>query len=1095
MPAGSRAGVITYLVRLASPPVAAYGGQIAGYAATSPKVTGRRLDLASRQARSYRSYLDGQETRVLARLRPAGAPVLHRYRTAFPGFAARLTSDQAALLRADPEVARVVPDRVGRPTQEAAVPSVIPSVIPARGIPERARIGKGRAPGSRAGGANGPDLVNGPGVINEAELNPAEAAGSGETIDGDGAAFLGLPDGLWDRLGGPEKAGAGVIVGVIDTGIFPEHPSFADRPEAAGHRNYLGPPYDPPKLWKGACQAGEGFSSSACNNKLIGARYFVAGFDADNLHPSEFLSPRDADGHGSHVAATAVGNFGVDPVVAGSDLGIDRISGIAPRAYIAAYKVCWTGREDPGNEAPTGCNESDSIAAVDAAVSDGVDIINFSVGGASPAAIGPLEMAFLFAADAGVFVVGAAGNAGPHASTVGSPAAVPWVTSVAASTLARTFEAAARVGDAGETKVAVKGASLTGNLPETPILDASALPAAGVSGESSALCLPGSLNPPEVAGKAVLCRRGNNPRIEKSKAVADAGGVGMVLYNAESNEDIVAEAHWVPSVHVSAADGAAIKAAMARIRRPVVEISGAAAAPSKGDVVAAFSARGPQQAVPDIPKPDVSAPGVKVLAAASPTPADPSVKPGEIFQVMSGTSMASPHVAGAAALLTDLHPDFSPAALKSALMTTANPQMRRDDGTAPAGPFDMGSGRIDPNRAADPGLVLEAGLPDYQGYLEGIDPTVVEGDVKPIAPADLNMPAISFGALAGVSATTRTLRSVDPTLSSWEVTLDGLKGVEAEVSPQVITIGPGQSQTIRFRFTHAGGAFDRYSLGAVVLTNSQDGRKVTLPITIEPVKLAIGRVITIPAADPSGSAPIPIKSGVAGEVSGFGWGLAAPQTFLDQRVRSTSGMPTPSPDPGVKVYDVTVPDGSQLIAGQLANVDAGDPATDLDLYLYRDAAGDGFNDGDLVDQSASGQASESLVALLPEAGRYRFVVVGFKTRDPSSTYEFRSWLVADPSPDDASNHPGITVAGDPLVVQPGQEGALRLNWSELTGDGVYLGLATFYDSTPGMAAPVAASVVQIIKGPGRAAVREADVRREPSGPPKAPPQRLQGGAE
>src|SRR5439155_1489904 len=149
---------------------------------------------------------------------------------------------------------------------------------------------------------------------------------------------------------GSGKAGEGVVIGVIDTGIYPEHPSFADVPLGPEGRRYGGPAYrpDPPAGWKGTCQAGAGFPAGACNHKLIGARYFVDGFGAANLKPGEFLSPRDANGHGSHVAATAAGNYGVAPKIGGYDLGIPAVSGIAPRARIAAYKVCWTGRAATG---------------------------------------------------------------------------------------------------------------------------------------------------------------------------------------------------------------------------------------------------------------------------------------------------------------------------------------------------------------------------------------------------------------------------------------------------------------------------------------------------------------------------------------------------------------------------------------------------------------------------------------------------------------------------------------------------------------------------------------------------------------------------
>src|SRR6185295_12812787 len=137
-----------------------------------------------------------------------------------------------------------------------------------------------------------------------------------------------------------------------------------------------------------------------------------------------------------------------------------------------------------------------------------------------------------------------------------------------------------------------------------------------------------------------------------------------------------------------------------------------------------------QTAVPDIAKPDVTAPGVQILAGAAdlPTPTT-MLRPGQLFQAIQGTSMASPHVAGAAALLTQAHPTLSPAELKSELMLTANPNVFKEDAKTPADAFDKGSGEIDPNKAAGSGLVLDTTTDDYLSYLEFVDPTIVPGDI------------------------------------------------------------------------------------------------------------------------------------------------------------------------------------------------------------------------------------------------------------------------------------------------------------------------------------------------------------------------------
>jgi subtilisin family serine protease len=1037
------AGRSTYIVELTADPLTAYQGGIRAYSATSPRVTGQPLDVASPKARRYKALLDARQNRVLRAAGAGDAPLLYRYRTVFPGFAARLTSEEATRLRVSPGVRAVTPDQFSHPLA----------------------AGKGGT-------------------------GPASSAGLG----GESPGFLGLPNGLWKRLGGPDKAGEGVIVGVLDTGIYPEHPSFADQPsDANGLRRYQGPAYQPPKIWRGECQTGESFLATACNHKLIGARYFVDGFGADNLHDNEFLSPRDAIGHGSHTASTAAGNYGVSPVVGGYDLGIPMISGIAPRAYVAMYKVCWTGKTaDQARPVDESCSASDTVAAIDAAVSDGVNVINYSVGTPHPAVFGPVERAFLFAVDAGVFVAAAAGNEGPKPDTVGSPASVPWVTAVAASTLGRTFEGTVTVtpkkGGTGSA-IKAKGASLTGPLPKKPLVDAAAVPAAGIAADKSELCLPGSLDPAAVKGKVVLCKRGQNPRVEKGKVVLDAGGVGMVLYDATLEDQPVADLHWLPAVHVSLSDGQAIKALLAGGVAAVVQLGGGKPGPRTGDVIAPFSSRGPQLAVPDIVKPDLTAPGVDILAANTPTPAE-TQRPGETFQVISGTSMASPHVAGAGALLTQLAPTWSPAEMKSALMTSANSMVKKEDEKTPADVFEMGSGRMDPNRAADPGLVVDAGLVDYARYLKGQDPSLVSGDVTPLAPADLNLPAVSFASFTGARSTVRTFTSVDSKTGTWQVKVEGLPGMKATVAPKRFDIAPGQTQAVDFSFAGDGAAFDAYTLGAVVLTNTGDKRTVRLPVSIRPVKLAAPPGVGAVTADASGATPVTVATGYQGDMSALAWGLAPARVTAGETIATAQPDAVPfEAGTGVNIVDLEVPPGAQVLAAQITNADGGAPDTDLDLYLFYDHDGNGFDPGDAAAVSADEDAAESIAVPLPPPGSYRLAVVGFKTRDPATTYDFATWLVADPSPDDPStpsSAPGLAVTGDPQAVTPGGSATLQLEWSGMGAEGTYLGLITYYDSAaPDPLLPVTASLVRIVKAPPGTPAQAAptnDTWTGPTGP-------------
>ena len=816
-PAGSESGPrSTYIVELATPPLAAYDGSIHALAATSPRVTGRRLDPDAAPAKRFRALLDRSERQVLSRARAGRASVLHRYRNAFSGFAARLTAGEAAGLAQSAGVVAVTPDTVSHPLADRhAAP-----------------------PGDDALGEETP-------------------------------AFLGLPAGIWARLGGPARAGEGVKIGVIDTGIYPEHPSFADKPLGADGQQYDGPAYTAPTDWKGICQTGANFPATACNNKLIGARYFVDGFGAQNLGKGEFLSPRDANGHGSHVAATAAGNYGVVPRLAGHNLGVRAVSGIAPRARIAAYKVCWTGRAASGEAVEGSCVGSDAVAAIDAAVADGVDIINYSVGSATSAAFGPVERAFLGAAAAGVFVANAAGNDGPTPGTIGSPTGVPWVTSVAATTLGRAFDSTfmvipgARPGGtpAGAPEaVAGTGATLTGGLKDTALIDAATVPAKGVEAGKAALCLPGSLDAAKVAGKAVLCQRGQNARVEKGKVVKEAGGVGLVLANTKPEEDVDADLDWLPAVHVSAEDGAAIRALLADGAPAALSFEGGHSVAGPADRLAAFSSRGPEAAVPDIAKPDLGAPGVNILAAGTPTPAG-GRRPGETFRIVSGTSMASPEVAGAAALLAQLEPGWTPAAIKSALMTSAESKVTTEDGKKPAGPLDVGSGRIDPNRAASPGLVVDTPVTDYVRYLKAQVPEAVsDAAITPLAAVDLNLPSVAFSHFTGAGSTVRTFTSVDKRPQSWTVSVEAPTGLVASVTPASFDITPGATQSVTVALTLDGAAPNTYTSGALLLTNTADRRTVRLPVSVQPVKVDADPRPMVASALGLGSGPrVPLR--------------------------------------------------------------------------------------------------------------------------------------------------------------------------------------------------------------------------------------------
>ncbi|CAN0877781.1 Subtilisin-like protease SBT1.5 [Linum grandiflorum] len=499
--------------------------------------------------------------------------------------------------------------------------------------------------------------------------------------------FLGListdPAGLLKE----SDFGSDLIIAVIDTGISPDRPSFHDRDL---------PPV--PLKWKGSCSPAPDFPPSSCNRKLVGARFFSAGYEATN----------DSDGHGTHTASIAAGRY----VFPASTLGYARgvAAGMAPKARLAVYKVCWTA----------GCYDSDILAAFDAAVADGVDVISLSVGGVVvPYYLDAIAIGAFGAVDRGIFVSASAGNGGPGGLTVTNVS--PWVATVGAGTLDRDFPADVKLGNG---KV-IPGMSIYGGPGLAPGKTYPLVYAGsqgGGDGYSSSLCLEGSLDPKLVKGKIVMCDRGINSRAAKGDVVKKAGGAGMILANGVfDGEGLVADCHVLPATAVGASGGDEIRRYISSSSGTTgtIEFKGTRLGIKPAPVVASFSARGPNPESPEILKPDIIAPGLNILAAW-PDRVSPSRTE---FNILSGTSMACPHVSGLAALLKAAHPEWSPAAIKSALMTTAytvdnRKQTMLDESTGNSSTvLDFGSGHVHPQNAMDPGLVYDLSTFDYVNFL------------------------------------------------------------------------------------------------------------------------------------------------------------------------------------------------------------------------------------------------------------------------------------------------------------------------------------------------------------------------------------------
>ncbi len=458
--------------------------------------------------------------------------------------------------------------------------------------------------------------------------------------------FIGA-DTAWKALGGQNSSGDSVLVGILDSGIWPEHPSFSD-PDPTGK------PYSP---WSGGpfpCEFGNtaynpNDAPFTCNNKLIGAYELIDTYKAIiGLLPTEFDSARDDNGHGTHTASTSAGNGDVEASIFGVSRG--KVSGIAPRARIIAYRVC----------ADQGCYQSDSIAAVEQAILDGVKVINFSISGGSNPYSDGVELAFLNAYAAGVFVAASAGNSGPALNTTDHRG--PWVTTVAASNSNRFFVSTVTLTADNGDSLTLSGASVTDGIADA---DAGGLPARRPG------AVHRSVRPGTFTGQIVICRRGVNARVDKGYQVAQGGAVGMLLYNP-ALQGLATDNHFIPSVHLENDAGASLLNFMSTHTGVMATFTAGTQAFVQGDVMAAFSSRGGPAQTLGISKPDVTAPGVQILAGHTPMPATAEGgMPGQLFQAIQGTSMSSPHVAGAAALLKAIHPDWTPGQIKSALMTSA----------------------------------------------------------------------------------------------------------------------------------------------------------------------------------------------------------------------------------------------------------------------------------------------------------------------------------------------------------------------------------------------------------------------------------------
>ena len=984
---GSAGGASSYVVTLRADPAATYAGGTPGLQSTRAD-PGTQLDAGSEAVEDYAGHLRDVQRQTAAAV---GAEVDQAYALTLDGFSARLTAHQAARLSADDRVLSVQPDTLLHPQSTPA--------LDALGLPG--------------------------------------------------------PDGVWARTGGQEHAGEGVVLGDIDTGIAPDNPAFAGAPlgTAPGAEPYRDGDADGTAYRKadghvfhGACQTGPGFSAADCSTKVIGARYFVQGrqADGDPLGPQERLSPRDTNGHGSHTASTAAGDGGVTAVVAGQE--VDEISGVAPAARIAVYKACWDG-PDPAVETDDGCSSSDLVAAIEQATADGVDVVNYSIGGSGQTELSPTDRAFLGAASAGVFVAAAAGNSGPDAGTGDN--STPWVTTVGASSAPRPYSGTIAFADGRK----VVGASLTVIAPVTaPLVLASAASVAGAS--SPAVCAADSLDPARAAGRIVVCDRGVTGRVEKSAEVRRAGGVGMVLVNTKT-DSADADSHSVPTVHVdvpsrqTVLDEARAGATATMVRGNTT--GSEAPAPQ----IAGFSSRGPASlAGGDVLKPDVAAPGVAVLAATADTEAGRPT-----FGALSGTSMAAPHVAGSGLLYLGEHPQAAPAEIKSALMTTAR-DTADADGHPVTDPFAQGAGEIQTTRYLDPGLLYLAGHDDWARYVAGIGGDLGDG-AQPRDPSELNLPSIAVASLTGPRTVTRTVTATRP--GRYTASVQGLAGVHADVVPATLAFTKaGQTRSFTVRLSSTSDAeVGRYATGSLTWTGGDT--TVRSPIAVRPVPVVAPGSVS--GSGTTGAADVTVTAGSTGTLRPVVDGLVRGVPLPDP-TRPGSGESGRGEEGEVLTHRIHVDAGERAL---VVDVHPTAGTTDLDLTLDRVAA-----DGSVITRRQSGteSASERITVLDPEPGDYvaQVLVFGVSTAGGTGGYVIEPYHLRPGAGEGAPS-----VRPESVRTVQGEQATFQVAWDGLAAGPEYLGLVSYgpdasprtlvdVTTAPSAARPVAATSAARIEG-------------------------------
>ncbi len=919
-----------YIVELVEAPLATYAGGVEGLAATQPAARGEsRLDARSPASVAYLDYLGERQAAHLSTIGQAlgrSPKVVLRYVAAANGFALQISSAEAQIVAGLPGVRRVTADRL---------------------LP----------------------------------------------LDTDrGPAWIGAPS-IWDgtATGGlPGTMGEGVVVGILDSGVNMDHPSFAATGgDGFTHDNPLGP-----GVFLGWCDPSNPNHdpSYICNDKLIGAWDFVEAVCPTIPTCAEVGGPEDDDGHGSHTASTAAGNVLTSP----------EISGVAPHANVVTYDVCYVDT-DTGQGL---CPFSATSAAVDQAILDGVDVTNYSIGGGRQPWDGDIDTFFLGAVSAGIFPAASAGNAGPGPSTLGHLG--PWMATNGASTHDRVNVVNELIDMTGGTSPPsdIDGASRTSGYGPAPIVYAGNFSNGDTDPEQ---CLnpfpPGTWS----GGEIVLCDRGSIARVLKCAHVAAGGAAGCVLGNIPGGgTNVASDPHVIPATHIAVTGAEAVRTWLASGAGHMATITGGTLVtdPALADIMANFSSRGPNLSFNAL-KPDLTAPGVSIFAAVASGTGTPPPE----FGTLNGTSMSSPHVAGSAALLRALYPDWTPAEIKSALMLTGDDTVLKENGVTPADAFDIGGGRVDLTKAAETALVMNE---THANFLAANPNT---GGL----PETLNLASLQQADCVVGCSWNRTVTSVADGTTSWAVSaMAAPAGVGITADPSSFTLAPGEEQEIEVTADIAGAPLDVWAFAQLTLTQTgatAGSPTLQMPVAVRPVIDNLPELVEILATEDTGSETLSNRRAAVEitdlelTVAGLAEGAA---TALSLDEDTTNG--DPYDDLGqVFVKTVSVPAGARRLIAATES----DQAPDIDLYV---GTGETPSAGTEVCSSTTPAASERCDLADPAAGTYWILV--------------QNWSGSTAQPDDVSLVDGVVdgldagnfSADGPTAVPSGMEFDLALNW-------------------------------------------------------------------